>query len=237
MASKRKSWLPFASKTKDKTKGKGTQTSSNAEPPPSAFNDPELNDPERLRPIQFSPNRLQTLYVTPSERNLYLAAMSQLDENPPHLALWSDPAPSLPQIDHTPPISSPHENGMDWPQQPASVRGQAGSIIRNHDQNPKLVTSPEARTNGGLMVREEFRRLAPTKQAQHATMALTGGGGMRFIRFPANVLMELEKLFPPNKVATETAEGLAGMGHGVVPFWKVKMFGSMWKRSGAEELE
>lgn len=87
------------------------------------------------------------------------------------------------------------------------------------------------------MIREEFRRLAPTKQAQHATMALTGGGGIRFIRFPAHVLLELEKLMPANKVVTETKEGLASMGQGVVPFWKVKMFGSMWKRSGAEELE
>jgi hypothetical protein len=87
------------------------------------------------------------------------------------------------------------------------------------------------------MVREEFRRLAPAKQVQHASMALTGGGGMRFTRFPANVLMDVEKLFPPNKVVTETTEGLHAMGNGVVAFWKVKMFGSMWKRTGAEELE
>jgi hypothetical protein len=49
--------------------------------------------------------------------------------------------------------------------------------------------------------------------------------------------MEVEKLFPPNKVVTETTEGLTAMGNGVVAFWKVKMFGSMWKRTGAEELE
>jgi hypothetical protein len=30
---------------------------------------------------------------------------------------------------------------------------------------------------------------------------------------------------------------LMAMGNGVVAFWKVKMFGSMWKRTGAEELE
>ena len=68
-------------------------------------------------------------------------------------------------------------------------------------------------------------------------MALTGAGGLRFTRFPANVLVDLEKLFPRNKVVTESKEGLLGMGNGVVAFWKVKMFGSMWKRTGAEELE
>jgi hypothetical protein len=68
-------------------------------------------------------------------------------------------------------------------------------------------------------------------------MALTGGGGIRFVRFPANILVELEKLLPTNKVVTESAEVLAGMGQAVMPFWKVKMFGSMWNRSGAEELE
>jgi hypothetical protein len=72
---------------------------------------------------------------------------------------------------------------------------------------------------------------------RHANMALTGGGGLRFTRFPANVLVGLERLFPPNKVVTESAEGLLAMGNGVVSFWKVKMFGSMWKRAGAEELE
>ena len=60
---------------------------------------------------------------------------------------------------------------------------------------------------------------------------------MRFTRFPANVLVDLERLFPANKVITESVEGLMAMGNGAMPFWKVKMFGSMWKRAGAEELE
>ena len=229
MPSKRKSWLPFSKAKVDKS----TDTTEAAQDatPPSAFKNPHPNNTDRLRPIQLSPNRLQTLYVTPSERNLYLAAMSQLDENPPHLALWSDPAPSLPHINTTQAIPSPIDEGGGWPdrlpQPPVPVPAP----------NPKLVTSPEARTNGGLMVREEFRRLPPAKEVQYATMALTGAGGVRFTRFPANVLVDLEKLFPPNKVVTESAEGLMTMRNGVVPFWKVKMFGSMWKRTGAEELE
>jgi len=99
------------------------------------------------------------------------------------------------------------------------------------------LTSPEARNNGGLQIREEFRRHAPAKQVRYANMALTGGGGLRFTRFPANVLVDLERLFPANKVITESVEGLMAMGNGAMPFWKVKMFGSMWKRAGAEELE
>lgn len=223
MPPKRKSWLPFSKKT-DPTFD--PTPSTEAAPPPSAFKDPETTT-DRLRPIQFSPNRLQTLYVTPSERNLYLAAMSQLDENPPHLALWSDPAPSLPHINSTDAISSPTNEGGGWPE-----RQQSPIPI-----DPRLVTSPEARHNGGLQVRDEFKRHAPAKEVRYANMALTGGGGLRLTRFPANVLVDLEKLFPKNKVVTESAEGLMRMGNGVVGFWKVKMFGSMWKRTGAEELE
>jgi hypothetical protein len=226
MPPKRKSWLPFSKKS-DPTVVESESESKEAAPPPSAFKSPDLDTTDRLRPIQFSPNRLQTLYVTPSERNLYLAAMSQLDENPPHLALWSDPAPSLPHINSTDAIPSPINEGGGWPE-----RQQSPIPI-----DPRLVTSPEARTNGGLQIRDEFKRHAPAKEVRHANMALTGAGGLRFTRFPANVLLDLEKLFPANKVVTESKEGLLGMGNGVVAFWKVKMFGSMWKRTGAEELE
>jgi hypothetical protein len=224
MPPKRKSWLPFSKKI-DPTSIEAQAESKETAPPPSAFKDPEPTD--RLRPIQFSPNRLQTLYVTPSERNLYLAAMSQLDENPPHLALWSDPAPSLPHINSTDAIPSPINEGGGWPER------QQSPI----PTDPRLVTSPEARSNGGLQIRDEFRKQAPAKEVRYANMALTGAGGLRFTRFPANVLLDLEKLFPANKVVTESKEGLLGMGNGVVAFWKVKMFGSMWKRTGAEELE
>lgn len=222
MPPKRKSWLPFSKKTDPAVV---ESESKGAAPPPSAFKDPDPTD--RLRPIQFSPNRLQTLYVTPSERNLYLAAMSQLDENPPHLALWSDPAPSLPHIDSTDAISSPINEGGGWPE-----RQQSPIPI-----DPRLVTSPEARFNGGLQIRDEFRRLAPAKEVRYANMALTGAGGLRFTRFPANVLVDLERLFPANKVVAESKEELLSMGNAGVPFWKVKMLGSMWKRTGAEELE
>lgn len=107
----------------------------------------------------------------------------------------------------------------------------------SHHNNAKLMASPEAQTNGGLMIRDEFRRLPPAKEVRHASMTLTAGGGLNFHRFPANVLMDLESHFPANKVPSESGESLRQKSTGVVPVYSVEMFGSLWKRAGSEELE
>lgn len=237
MPSKRKSWLPFSngkSKPNDQDPGNerkepsaegganGTEGLNNHQGQPSGE--------ARLRPIQFEPNRLATLYVTPSERNLYLAAMSQLDQSPPHLALWSDPAPSLPHIQR-----SQAPLPANWPQSAQTV--PMPMSMTGATRNAKLVTSPEAQTNGGLMIRDEFRRLPPAAQVRHASITLTAGGGLRFVQFPANVLIDLEEHFPANKVFSEPVSSLRQRSTNVVPLFSVDMFGSMWKRAGSEELE
>lgn len=233
MPSKRKSWLPFSngkSKTTDPDTAEQTDQAVPGIIGTEALSDHQPPLEERLRPIQFAPNRLATLYVTPSERNLYLAAMSQLDQNPPHLALWSEPAPSLPHIQRCqPPLAPP-----DWPQAPPIPPGTTTAMAT---KNAKLIASPEAQTNGGLMVRDEFRRLPPAKHVRHASITLTADGGLRFVQLPANVLIDFESHFPANKVLSEPISSLREKSAGIVPVFTVQMFGSMWKRAGSEELE
>lgn len=245
MPSRRKSWLPFANRS-NKAKINGTDSTALApqdqtrETVEAQALDGQGNE-ERLRPIQFAPNRLATLYVTPSERNLYLAAMSQLDENPPHLPLWSDPAPSLPQIQRSQPIHPPPLPARPHQPYPSDItynQQQPKSLpMTHHGNNAKLMASPEAQTNGGLMIRDEFRRLPPAKEVKHASMTLTASGGLRFYQFPANALLDLEPWFPANKVLSEPMASLRQKSTSVVPVYSVDMFGSMWKRAGSEELE
>lgn len=45
------------------------------------------------------PSRLETLYISPSETNLYLQALAGLDTASPTLPLWSEPAPEIPTLD------------------------------------------------------------------------------------------------------------------------------------------
>lgn len=237
---KRQSWLPFSKKPKPQI---GTDIVALESQDETRVTAEQAEEPT-LRPIQFAPNRLATLYVTRSERNLYLAAMSSLDQNPPNLPLWSDPAPSLPLLERSQPIHPPplparpeqvYPSVYDHrpPQSPQQSRG----LPISHHNNAKLMASPEAQTNGGLMIRDEFRRLPPAKEVRHASMTLTAGGGLRFYRFPANVLMDLEPHFPANKVLSEPGESLRQKSIGMVSVYSVDMFGSMWKRAGSEELE
>lgn len=237
---KRKSWLPFSKKPKSEENGTDPALDPQAQPTAPA----EQVEVLTLRPIQFAPNRLATLYVTKSERNLYLAAMSALDQNPPNLPLWSDPAPSLPPLERSQPIHPPplparpdhvYPSVYDH-RQPLSPQHKKPLPISHHN-NAKLMASPEAQTNGGLMIRDEFRRLPPAKEVRHASMTLTSGGGLRFHQFPANVLMDVEPFLPASKVLSESGESLRQKSTGVVPVFWVEMFGSLWKCAGSEELE
>jgi hypothetical protein len=115
-------------------------------PPPSSltfYDDALVPYPSApsLRPIEFQPNRTATLYITPSDRNLYLTAMSQLDRPVPALPLWSESAPSLPSVRAEGPFEAelpPRQSSVN-PLAPSFVLGQGG------------------RMQPGLTVREEFR--------------------------------------------------------------------------------
>lgn len=70
------------------------------------YSDDDDDSGSRFRPAhpaaQFhgAPGRrLATLYISPSETNLYLQALAGLDTANPELPLWSEPAPELPQLE------------------------------------------------------------------------------------------------------------------------------------------
>ncbi|ODN95195.1 hypothetical protein L198_04583 [Cryptococcus wingfieldii CBS 7118] len=184
---------------------------------------------ERLRPIQFSPNRIATLYVTPSERNLYLAAMSQLDQGPPPLPLWTDPAPALPRVDPSPPLDhTPPNPPSAWQHRPMSPKLFPGGVP--HPGSP------------GLHIREEFRNTAPPKAANHALVALIAPGGMRFTGFPPAALIAVDHAiseeWPWGVVKrSEGASELQARGEKDTVVWNVTLKGKVWRRKGNEELD
>ena len=185
---------------------------------------------ERLRPLQFSPNRIATLYVTPSERNLYLAAMSQLDNGPPPLPLWSEPAPILPPL-------PPRSASGHFPSLPFYQRSPTTS------PPPKLVTSPNLpNSRTGPMVRDEFRRIE-SRNSAHAFLSLNPPSELLFTGFPVKALLKLDAVVGkswPMGVArrSESMDALrakSGSEDGLS--WKMELVGKVWQRKGHQELE
>ncbi|WVF73198.1 hypothetical protein IAT40_008017 [Kwoniella sp. CBS 6097] len=211
--------------------------------PPSAWQDPE----ERLRPIQFAPNRIQSLYVTKSERDLYLAAMSQLDQAPPPLPLWTDPAPALPgftiPLNPLTPTSLPNGSINSNHMRSMSEGTGYSHPLTSRPLSPKLVTSPQM-GRSGLMVRDEFKRTDPPKTTRHALMALTPPASIRLTGFPTSVISALDVVLQESR-----AQGIVGRSHGAEALqemgesdgegftWKVELEGKAWKRKGSEELD
>lgn len=216
---KRKSWL---------RRSKGSPGPL-AEPRPQEIIVDETN-PDRYRPVQFSPNRIATLYVTPSERNLYLAAMSQLDNGPPPLPLWSEPAPTLPPL----PSTRTQENGH---------HNESSPNWNPFHNSPKFVTSPDMPDNGeGLMVRDEFRQI-PSRSVQHAILSLNPPSEMRFTGFTADTLLALDRVMMESwpmgvRKRSESVDGLKARGGSREgSSWTVRLGGTAWTRKGHQELE
>ena len=172
----------------------------------------------RLRPHQFSPNPIASLYVTSSERNLYLAAMSQLDQPPQHLALWSEPAPSLAPISIQPPLDA-------HPPLPIPVP------VPNSE---KLVMSPQTGSRG-LMIRDEFKRVDP-RATQHALLSLVAPSSMRFTGFPGSALASVDAVLGGWPMGVRS-RSVSGEKLREVDVWKVKLGGRAWKQQGHQELE
>lgn len=248
----RKSWFSFSRQKPKSTKAEEASIVSPADMPPAAAPDgvPNSNsnrfsaynsDPqERLRPIQFEPNRVATLYVSPSERNLYLAAMSQLDQSPPPLPLWTDPAPELPRLNPTDPLDPPLV-----PSSYTITRPTPGlDLWTDRLYNPKLfpggVYDPPFST--GLFVRDEFRSYSARKSTNHAIIALTPPGEIRFTNFPPSALLALD-----NVIRDQWPQGIVKRSLGVIELkerdendkivWTANLEGKAWKRKGNEELE
>nr|XP_018261001.1 uncharacterized protein I303_06718 [Kwoniella dejecticola CBS 10117]OBR83159.1 hypothetical protein I303_06718 [Kwoniella dejecticola CBS 10117] len=213
--------------------------------PPSAWG----NNEERLRPIQFQPNRIQTLYVSKSERDLYLAAMSQLDELPPPLPLWSDRAPELPKL-------NTQLTPLKAPSIPNGSTGKSGRHARSISEggstafhpltarplSPKLVISPQM-GRSGLMIRDEFiQRSDPPRSMKHALMAFISPSGLRFTGFPPSTISAVDLVLQENwdQGVSARSEGAAELGQRVEEdkfTWKVELEGKVWRRKGSQELD
>ncbi|WVW86032.1 hypothetical protein I302_108070 [Kwoniella bestiolae CBS 10118] len=214
-------------------------------PPPSAWTGlPE----ERLRPILFQPNRIQTLYVSKSERDLYLAAMSQLDQAPPPLPLWADRAPELPKLNtQLTPLKAPSIPNGSIGRSGGHARSisEGGSTafhpLTSRPLSPKLVTSPQM-GRSGLMVRDEFIRTAPPQQSKHALMAFTPPSGLRLTGFPPSTISAVDLVLQENRDQgimgrSESAENLSKRKEDEKFTWKVELEGKVWKRKGSQELD
>ncbi|KAK4686272.1 hypothetical protein P7C73_g3858, partial [Tremellales sp. Uapishka_1] len=198
---------------------------------------------DRFVPTQFAPNRIATLYITPSERNLYLAAMSQLDEAPPPLPLWTDAAPSLPSVQHQQPLEYQPPPTHHHVPGPSDSTRSSDVYPTSWPTSPKLVTSPELLLgNGsGLMVRDEFRRIPP-RPAQHALLAFTLPATLRFTSFPAQALVSvltiLKVVWPLGILGTsESMAQLQTRQPGVSLVFQVDLAGKAWNRKGNQELD
>ena len=203
-----------------------------------------LAEQDPHRPIQFAAPRLASLYVTPSERNLYLAAMAELERAPPDLPLWSDPTPSLPPLATQAPFEAaiPDHNGRPV----SSVNGTGHRHApTTRPMSPKLVTSPGVQSlAGGLRLRDEFRlNRVPPRSTRHALLSLTPPASLRFTGFPAAALIAADEAVIENwplgvTTRSEGKERLLQRGEAREgALWKVELEGRAWKRKGRQELE
>lgn len=247
----RKSWFSFSRYKPNSIKGEeASLVSTDLLPAAALGNFPNRNsnrfsayssDPQgRLRPIQFESNRVATLYVSPSERDLYLAAMCQLDQSPPLLPLWTDPAPELPHLNSTDPLDLPRVPSAYTITKPALGLDVWTDRLHNPNLFPGGVYDPSSHT--GLSVRDEFRSYSALKSANHAIIALSPPGEIRFTNFPPSALLALDNL-----IRDEWSQGIVNRSLGVVELkerderdkivWTVSLKGKVWKRQGIEELE
>lgn len=213
---------------------------------------------DRLRPIQFSPNRIATLYVTPSERNLYLAAMAHLSEDPRPLPLWSEPAPTLPQFPISPTIEHGAHSNVQTPNgavfSPTSPTSPYAASHGDHlplsslAMSPKLVTSPNLPLTGsGLQIRDEFRNIGrpQTTATKHALLSLNPPGSLRFTGFPLAALIAIDEVLIENwplgvlkrSDSVDVLKKRLSQDRDAEINWKVDLEGKAWKRKGSQELE
>lgn len=135
--------------------------------------------------------------------------MSQLDQGPPLLPLWTDPAPELPHLNLIDPRDPPRVPSAYTITKPALGL----DVWTNRLHNPKLfpgdVYDPSSCIE--LIVRDEFRSYSAMKSANHAIVALSPPGEMRFTNFPPSVLLVLDNL-----IRDEWSQGVRRRSLGVV---------------------
>ncbi|ORX40706.1 hypothetical protein BD324DRAFT_678147 [Kockovaella imperatae] len=235
-----RSWFRFSA---HRPKSKSADTQPTTSPLGNTNSIPE-QDP--YRPLQFGPPRIASLYVSPSERNLYLAAMAQLERAPPNLPLWSDPTPSIPPLAPQPPFQAQLPNHDGRPLSTANGHSKSDSqSLANRSMSPKLVTSPGVQSlAAGLSVRDEFRlNRVPPRSTRHALLSLVPPATLRFTGFPATAVIAADEALSEawHQGVTNRSEsrydlqrrGEAQDG----ALWKVELEGRAWKRKGRQELD
>lgn len=242
----RRSIFSFSLRSPKPDAGPTHDQSAQTSPTDTASLHGDLEGDARYIPRQWQPNRLATLHVTPSEENLYLAAMASLDQPPPSLPLWADSAPQIPPhrqatpLDPTPPITAATRQRFNLP------------------LSPKLVTSPSLPPEG-LTVRDEFRSFAQLgpgtgqagpgvgvsaghgHRARHALVAFAEESTIRFHNFPHATLVqmeeELEVAWPRGFTRKQpTLDKLKDRSEETGHTWVVSLKGKVWRRAGHEEL-
>lgn len=234
--SDRKSWFSFKPRRAKNASGKkeGKNGPPLPLPPPSVFDDNRAEEVDtRLGPLQFAPNRIATLYVTPSERNLYLAAMSELDQGPQPLPLWSDPAPKIPQLPLPPPIDS----------KPLTLASPSQPTAHTPPPSPEVVTSPKP-PRSGLQVREKLSEaMAQPETTRHALLCLIPDAALRLTGFPPDTIVAVDKTLDENwplgvHTRSQVPQELVWTkGNEEQLTWNVELHGEAWRRKGAQELQ
>lgn len=193
---------------------------------------------ERLRPVQFQPNRVATLYVTPSDRNLYLAAMAQLDRTPAALPLWSEPAPILPDVSGSEPFDADRLRRILAETAPPTTSPERQALALG-GLDPKLVRSPQAGVTG-LQMREEFRPRQTRAPSRQALVVLAVPSTVKFVGFPAEAFRDAEKTITSTWSAGVKTRSDHPVAHGddtESKTWTIQLNGQVWKRVGTEELD
>jgi hypothetical protein len=70
------------------------------------------------RPMQYPAPRVEELYISEQERDLYLAALTSLETPTPNLVLCNSPAPQLPLVVPSTPLVTPKIEYPTTPQPP-----------------------------------------------------------------------------------------------------------------------
>ncbi|KAL1409965.1 hypothetical protein Q8F55_003964 [Vanrija albida] len=171
---------------------------------------------QRLMPRQFKESRWESLHITPSERDLYLAAVERLDGELPPLPLFADQAPEIPEL------SLPR----------ASIP-------------PIDVTYPESHVFDGSqpVTANEWRLSESHYSKRHALLAIAGPSTIRLHAFSAAALLEVDealaKWSPGIAAKSESTENLRRRKEDTSPVsaWKAELKSHPWKQKSSGELE
>lgn len=165
------------------------------------------------RSSQTRNDRNTRIEFSPSEENLYIAALEKLKSiSPGPLPLWTESAPSLPPVEvPRSPIPSLHVP------YPTNTTMQAMALPPGASGFPTSLTT------------------------DHALVTLLGDNGVRLTGFPVAAVAEIETVLQKSQnglgARSEAPELLANRRKGAVTVWRGELRGKVWRLRGNHELE